>query len=212
VHDAAVAAWGVKGHYDSVRPISMIRYLGARGELPLVPGLVERVTARSSAPGARHAHLRRHAGETAIKAWRGNPPDPASQASGVGWLRAAEWVPYQLPTFVTPAFAGYVSGHSTFSRAAAEVLTAFTGSRYFPGGLYRWTVERGELDNEAGPTEDVTLEWASYFDAADDAGRSRIYGGIHVPPDDFQGRRLGSACGKGAWALAQRYFDGTARA
>ncbi|HEY0442723.1 MAG TPA: hypothetical protein VGC90_00720, partial [Candidatus Limnocylindrales bacterium] len=28
VHDAAIAAWGLKGHYDSVRPISMIRYMG----------------------------------------------------------------------------------------------------------------------------------------------------------------------------------------
>jgi hypothetical protein len=27
VHDAAIVAWGLKGHYDSVRPISMIRYL-----------------------------------------------------------------------------------------------------------------------------------------------------------------------------------------
>ena len=58
VHDAAVAAWGAKGHYDSARPISMIRYMGGHGQstdpagpsyhpdgLPLVPGLVEVVTA-----------------------------------------------------------------------------------------------------------------------------------------------------------------------
>jgi hypothetical protein len=32
--------------------------------------------------------------------------------------------------------------------------------------------------------------------------------GIHVSPDDFGGRRIGSQCGKDAWALAQRYFDG----
>ena len=29
VHDAAIAAWGLKGHYDGIRPISMIRYLAA---------------------------------------------------------------------------------------------------------------------------------------------------------------------------------------
>ncbi|HYY76036.1 MAG TPA: hypothetical protein VE644_06920, partial [Gaiellaceae bacterium] len=140
-HDAAVAAWGTKGHYDSVRPISMIRYLGGKGQssdrdapaydpagLPLVPGLVEVVTRGSAAPGERHAHLAAHVGEIAVRAWRGNPDDPASERSGVGWIRAVEWVPYQRPTFVTPAFAGYVSGHSTFSRAAAEVLAAFTGS------------------------------------------------------------------------------------
>ncbi len=211
VHDAAVAAWGTKRHYDSARPISMIRYLASRGELPLVPGLVEVVTPESSRPGARHAHLRAHLGDVAVRAWRGNPPVP-SEASGVGWIRAADWVPYQLPTFVSPAFAGYVSGHSTFSRAAAEVMTSFTGSPSFPGGLLEWTVKRGSLKNEAGPTRDVTLEWATYYDAADDAGISRLIGGIHIPEDDFGGRKLGSTCGQDAWELAQRYFRGSARA
>jgi hypothetical protein len=221
-HDAAVAAWGAKGYYDSVRPISMIRYMGGKGQssdpaapaydpegLPLVPGLMEVVTPASSAPRERHEHLARHVGEIAVRAWRGNPDDPASESSGVGWIRAVEWVPYQRPTFVTPAFAGYVSGHSSFSRAAAEVLTAFTGSRYFPGGLVEWTVAAGELVHEAGPSREVTLEWATYFDAADEAGISRLYGGIHVSPDDFEGRRLGATCGKAAWALARRYFDGS---
>jgi hypothetical protein len=211
VHDAAVAAWGVKGHYDSVRPISMIRYLGGRGELPLEPGLVERITAASSAPGERHEALSDHVGEIAVRAWLGNPDDPATQASGVGWILAVDWLPYQLPTFVTPAFAGYVSGHSTFSRAAAEVLAAFTASPYFPGGMLELTVRPGELRNEAGPSEALALQWATYYDAADDAGISRLYGGIHISADDFGGRRLGSACGKAAWKLALRHFDGSVR-
>ena len=211
VHDAAVAAWGTKRHYDSARPISMIRYLGSRGELPLVPGLVEVVTRASSLPGARHAHLRAHVGELVVRAWRGNPAS-SGEASGVGWIRAVDWVPYQLPTFVTPAFAGYVSGHSTFSRAAAEVLTAFTGSPSFPGGLLEWTVKRGTLRNELGPTRDVRLEWATFADAADDAGISRLLGGIHIAADDFAGRRLGSTCGREAWSLALRYFRGSVRA
>ena len=193
VHDAAVAAWGLKGHYDSVRPISMVRYLGERNLLPNVPGLVERRT-----------------GETYIHAWAGFPEDPATQASGVRWVRAIDWVPYQLPTFVTPAFAGYVSGHSTFSRSAAEVLTGFTGSSYFPGGLYEVPVPRGALKIEEGPSRDLTLQWATYYDAADAAGQSRLYMGIHVPPDDFAGRRVGSQCGKAAWERAQRHFEGAA--
>ncbi|MEX2203566.1 MAG: DUF6851 domain-containing protein, partial [Actinomycetota bacterium] len=132
VHDAAIAAWGVKGHYDSVRPISMIRYMGSRGQstdpdgpsfdpdgLPLVPGLIQLITERSSAPGGPHEELADHVGEIAIRAWKGNPLDPATTTSGAGWILATDWVPYQLATFVTPAFAGYVSGHSTFSRAAA---------------------------------------------------------------------------------------------
>ncbi len=223
VHDAAVAAWGLKGHYDSARPISMIRYLGGQGQssdprqpsydpdgLPLEPGLIEVVTRESSRPGARHAALRDHIGEVAVRAWGGFPEDPATQASGRRWIRAVEWVPYQLPTFVAPAFAGYVSGHSAFSRAAAEVLTAFTGSSYVPGGLYEVPVPRGSLRIEHGPSRDLTLQWATYFDAADTAGISRLFMGIHVPPDDFAGRRVGARCGKDAWALAQRHFAGTA--
>jgi hypothetical protein len=180
--------------------------------LPLVPGLVEVVTERSSAPGAEHAHLAGHDGEIAIRAWRGNPEDPATDTAGVGWILATEWVPFQLWTFVTPAFAGYVSGHSTFSRAAAEVLTAFTGTPYFPGGLFEATVPAESLQVELGPSRDVVLEWATYYDAADQAGVSRLYGGIHIAADDFGGRRIGSECGKGAWALARRYFDGSALA
>jgi hypothetical protein len=120
-------------------------------------------------------------------------------------------VPYQKPTFVSPAFAGYVSGHSTFSRAAAEVLTSITGDPFFPGGMSEWTVDAGALTVEKGPTEPVTLQWATYYDAADQAGVSRIYGGIHITADDFDGRRMGSECGRTAWNLATTYFDGTAR-
>ncbi len=224
LHDAAIAAWGLKGFYDSTRPISMIRYMGGLGQssdpsgpsydpegLPLEPGLIEVVTAESSAAGQRHEHLAAHVGEIAVLSWRGAPEDPKTQTSGVGWIRAVDWVPYQRPTFVTPSFAGYISGHSTFSRAAAEVLTAITGSAYFPEGLGEWTVDAGQLLHEEGPTTDVTLQWATYFDASDQAGISRLYGGIHIPQDDGEGRKVGAICGVGAWALAERYFDGSQR-
>ncbi len=223
VHDAAIAAWGLKGHYDSVRPISMIRYMGGRGQssdpslpsydkegLPLVPGLVELVSKDTTATGQRHAALAGHEGEIAIKAWSGNPTDPKTQTSPVDWILAVDWVPYQLPTFVTPSFPAYASGHSTFSRAAAEVLTAFTGSPNVPGGLDEWTTKPGTLKVEAGPTQDVTLQWATYYDAADMAGQSRLYGGIHIQADDFTGRKLGAECGKEAWARAQTFYSGGA--
>ena len=221
VHDAAVAAWGLKGHYDSIRPISMIRYMGGLGQssdptarsynkdgLPLVPGLIEVITKESSAPGQRHAALAKDIGKIAIRAWGGNPADPKTQASGARWILAGDWVPYQLPTFVTPAFQGYASGHSTFSRAAAEVLAAFTGSEYFPGGVSGYTIPAGSLKFEKGPASDIRLEWATYYDAADQAGQSRLFGGIHIQADDFNGRIIGSQCGKDAWALALRYFAG----
>jgi hypothetical protein len=223
VHDAAIAAWGLKGHYDSARPISMIRYLGGNGQssdpagpsyhpegLPLQPGLVEVISEASSAPGGRHAHLADHVGEIAVLSWRGFPDDPETEHSGVGWIRAVEWVPYQRSTFVSPAFAGYVSGHSTFSRAAAEVMAAFTGHPFFPGGLHERTVAAGEFLHEEGPAETITLQWATYADAADQAGISRLFMGIHVAADDLEGRRIGRQCGRDAWALATDYFAGTA--
>ena len=223
VHDAAIATWGVKGFYDSPRPISMIRYMGGKGQssdvsgpaydpegLPLEPNLIEVITAESSAPGQRHAELAAHVGEIAIRAWRGFPKDPKAETSGVGWIRAVDWVPYQRSSFVTPAFAGYPSGHSTFSRAAAEVMTAFTGSEFFPGGVSTWSVAPGGLIHEKGPATEITIEWATYFDAADQAGISRLFMGIHVPTDDLEGRKIGATCGKDAMALALKHFDGTA--
>ena len=103
----------------------------------------------------------------------------------------------------------YISSHSTFSRAAAEVLTRFTGSPYFPGGLGEFRAPQGTfLRNGIGPTQDVVLQWASYYDAADQAGISRLWGGIHIPADDFNGRRTGARVGVDAFDLAQRYFAG----
>jgi hypothetical protein len=88
-------------------------------------------------------------------------------------------------------------------------MTEFTGSRYFPAGILEWTVPEGELNTENGPTRDITLQWATYFDAADQAGVSRLYGGIHIPADDFEGRKIGAVCGKEAWTLALHYFQGS---
>lgn len=221
VHDAAIAAWGCKQDYDYVRPISSIRYMGDKGQsdsperpshdpegLPLIPDLIELVTEDSSLVGQKHEGL--VPGDIAILAWGGEPDDPQTQFTGAKWIRAVDWLPYQRDTFVTPAFAGYISGHSAFSRAAAEVLTRMTGSEYFPGGLGTFVASRNQfLHFEQGPSVDITLQWATYYDASDEAGLSRIYGGIHVPVDDGPARIVGSQCGIGAWELAEKYFDGS---
>jgi hypothetical protein len=218
-HDAAVAAWGTKGYYDYIRPISMIRWMGGNGQsndpegpvyhpdgLPLVPGLVEVITPESTAEGGRHASLAGHEGEIAVFAYAGSPDDPETEIGGVEWILAADWVPYQSPTFVTPSFAGYVSGHSTFSRASAEVLTGITGSEYFPGGLGEWAIPADSLEFEVGTDQDVILQWATYRDAADQAGISRLYGGIHVRADDFAGRIMGAEIGQAAWEHALTFY------
>jgi hypothetical protein len=52
--------------------------------------------------------------------------------------------------------------------------------------------------------------WATYYDASDQAGLSRLWGGIHIRHDDFDGRKIGSTVGKQAVELAQKYFEGSA--
>lgn len=219
LHDAAIAAWELKRTHVSARPITLIRTYGARGQssdpnlpnyhaegLPLVPGLIELITDESAAEGERHAHLRRYVGELALWSWRGEPGDRDNEIGGVDWIRAVEWIPYQRRTFVTPAFPGYVSGHSTFSRAAAEVLTQLTGSAYYPGGLGTYDIQPGWLFFEFGPSEPLQIQWATYYDAADQAGQSRLWGGIHVWQDDLDGRVVGADVGARAIERATALF------
>ncbi len=229
LHDSAIAAWRVKADYNSSRPITLVRGMAELGQsgdpdlpgyheqgLPLEPGLIEVITEESSAPGERHAHLADHVGEVALLAWRGHPDDPESDYAGVGWIRALEWMPYQAINFITPPFAGYVSAHSVFSRSAAEVLAEITGSEFFPGGLAEYPITPDgdqRLRFESGPSEPITLQWATYFDASDESGLSRVYGGIHPAFDDFPGRIMGHTIGTGALTAAMAYFapieDGT---
>ncbi len=223
VHDAAISAWELKRDTLGPRPITLIRWMAQNGQrtdpdlpsyspdgLPLVPGLVELITEESAAPGARHHHLKFHLGELAVWSWPGEPGDRDGEFTELRWMRALDWIPYQRRTFVTPAFPGYTSGHSTFSRAAAEALTAYTGSPWFPGGLHEFVArQNGYLVFEQGPSVEVRLQWASYYDAADQAGQSRLWGGIHVWPDDWVGRINGSRAGIATSARAKDHWQGT---
>ncbi len=218
MHDAAITAWGIKGYYDYVRPVSAIRYMCEKGQcsnpdaanyhpagMPLIPGLVEQVLPGDPLAGENDEHLHK----TKLYTWKG--PDyienPHSDYAGVGWILGEEWWPYQRPTFVTPPFAGYISGHSTFSRTAAEVLTLMTGSPFFPGGMSNFHAPKDEfLEFEIGPTEDVYLQWATYMDASDQCSLSRIWGGIHPPADDIPGRLIGMELGPKVFQKANTIF------
>jgi Dockerin type I domain len=222
LHDAAVTTWGIKGYYDTSRPISVIRYMCDKGQcsdpkgpsfhiegIPLEPGLIEVITRESSARGERHEHLAAYLDEIAIYAWQGNPVDPDTQIGDVGWIRAKKWVPYQLSTFVTPPFGGYTSGHSCFSRSGAEVMTRITGTEFLPDGYYEYVFKQGQyLSFEYGPSQDMSIPFASYYDAADQAAISRIYGGIHPSFDDFPSRINGSKIGPAAYTRATKYWYG----
>ncbi|WP_420401724.1 T9SS type A sorting domain-containing protein [Flagellimonas sp.] len=222
MHDSAVNTWGVKGYYDYIRPISAIRHMAGNGQssnaalpsydpfgIPLIPGLIELVEVGDPLAGDNNENV----GRIKIFAWKGPDfiTDPTTDVAGVDWILGTQWWPYQRATFVTPPFAGYVSGHSTFSRAAAEVLTMFTGDAFFPGGMGVFDAEQGNfLVFENGPSENLTLQWATYRDASDQTSLSRIWGGIHPPIDDIRGRIIGDKIGKDAFALAKKYFEGAA--
>jgi type IX secretion system substrate protein/uncharacterized protein DUF6851 len=221
MHDSAVSIWGIKGYYDYLRPISAIRYMAGKGQssnatlpsydphgIPLIPGLIELVETGDPLAGVGDENV----GRIKIYAWKG--PDyianPDIDIAGVDWILGTHWWPYQRGTFVTPPFAGYLSGHSAFSRAAAEVLTKITGDAFFPGGMGTFDVLQNDfLVFEEGPSESFVLQWATYRDASDQTSLSRIWGGIHPPIDDIKSRIIGEEIGLEAFNLSLEYFNGT---
>ena len=215
--DAAITCWGIKGAYDYTRPIFAIRWMADRGQssdpmlphyhpagLPLIPGYIELVMPGDPLAGTNNENLYK----IKIYSWLGPPTDPVNTVSGVGWLLAENWWTFQKATFVTPPFPGYTSGHSTYSRTSAEVLTRITGDPYFPGGMYEYTAQAGQfLAAEDGPSVDVTLQWAKYIDASDQCSLSRIYGGLHPPQDDINGRLTGMIVGPEAFDKADQTIN-----
>jgi hypothetical protein len=172
--DASITAWDAKRQWNSVRPITAVRWL-KRGQL--------------------------------IQAWGG-------PYQGTRTIRGEDWLPYQRANFITPSFPEYLSGHSTFSAVAAMVLKAAIGSDTFgmsvtiPAGSS--TVEP-RTDTQAGvPAAPVTLSWKSFTAAADQAGISREYGGIHFNDGDFEARQAGEDVGLLVWSKAKSYFNGKA--
>ena len=215
MHDAAVSTWSAKGWYDTARPYSAIRSMATLGQrtdptqpryngggLPLIEDYIE---LQEQSNG--HFYLK-------MKAWNNYCDNDwvscnASEAWGVDWIYAKSWRPYQRSTFVTPPFAGYLSGHSTFSRAAAEVLTQLTGDAFFPGGMGEFEAPADDfLVFEPGPSQPITLQWATYRDAADESGLSRIWGGIHPFFDDYKARENGRIIGLQVAQKAKTYFVG----
>ncbi|NNE14780.1 MAG: hypothetical protein HKN51_07370 [Saprospiraceae bacterium] len=220
MHDCAIAAWGIKGYYDYLRPISAIRSMAGRGQctdenlpnyhvggMPLVEGYIELVEEGDPLVGPNLENLNK----IKLYAWKGPEfiEDPEVDVAGVDWILADDWWPYQRPSFVTPPFAGYVSGHSTYSRAAADLLAHMTGSEFFPGGMAEFSAERNEfLVFEDGPSEDIILQWATFRDASDQTSLSRIWGGIHPPADDIPGRLIGIEIAKDVISKAESFlFD-----
>jgi hypothetical protein len=172
--DASICAWDGKATWDSIRPISAVRWL-YRGKI--------------------------------IQAWGGPYKGPS-------YIRGEDWIPYRPPNDPAPPFAEYASGHSTFSMAAAEVLTGFTGRGNFelqvtiPAGSSK--VEPKTATQPGVPAQPITLSWTNFQYAANQAGLSRQYGGVHFEHGDKDARAAGAKVGDNAWAKAVTYFNGTA--
>lgn len=177
--DSSIATWEAKRFYDYARPVRAIRDLG---ELGLI--------------GEFDASL----GGYAIDAW--------SPGSGTQRILATDFLTYQTPgSDPSPPFAEYVSGHSTFSAAGATILELFSGSDKFGGSV---SFGAGESRFEPGvtPTSDLTLAWNRFSFAADEAGLSRIYGGIHFDDGDINGRSLGQDVAASVFAQALFFING----
>ena len=175
VFDAGIAAWDAKTFYDYARPVRTVRELGKLGLI-----------------GEFNPKL----GGFAIDAWAG-------PGQGTQTILASDFLTYQTPgSDPSPPFAEYVSGHSTYSAAAAEILKRFSGSDDFGAAV---SFAAGESRFEPGETPEapVVLDWATFSEAADEAGISRLYGGIHFNDGDINGRQLGREVGESVWSATQ---------
>src|SRR4030095_16421772 len=184
--DAGIVAWHIKRMYNGVRPITAVRF-AKRGQT--------------------------------FSAW-GGPGRPVEQVPG------EKWSPYNPGTNLTPPFPGYFSGHSVFSRSSATVLSLFTGSDYFGFstvlgpcfGKVELLIGSPECNSALPQTwggargEPVTFSYATFDDAANEAGLSRLYGGIHFVDDNTTAQYVGYLIGVQAWSKALTFFDGTASA
>lgn len=121
----------------------------------------------------------------AYEFWR---PITAIRAADTDGNPATVADPNWTPLLITPPFPEYVSGHSTFSAAAATVLARFHGSDDY--------VFSTTSDGAFG----LTRTYHSFSEAAEEAGMSRIYGGIHF----MSGNREGQSAGRkvGEWVMA----------
>jgi hypothetical protein len=142
--------WGLKAKFCQARPIQEIRCCLARKE---------------------------------VKNWKGEP------------IIADNWIPYQESNFITPPFADFPSGHSHFSKAFALTMNKWFGSQVKYTPEKRFDLISPVLDPESEdlqvkpgasviepdlvPEKSIDLKWHTWNEIAEQAGMSRLYGGIH---------------------------------
>jgi hypothetical protein len=129
----------------------------------------------------------------------------AGAGKGIQEIAGEAWRPFQVPSFPTPPFSEFTSGHSGFSMAAAIVLKQFTGSDRF--GFF-YTQDTPLKADPQEPVTDVVLSWPTFTAAARQAGESRLFGGIHFYEGNVVGLDLGEKVGLLAFAKAQDLWSG----
>ncbi|WP_338844555.1 DUF6851 domain-containing protein [Massilia sp. W12] len=129
-------------------------------------------------------------------------------AAGLQSIQGEAWRPFQKSSFPTPPFAEHTSGHSAFSAASAEILKNFSGSDQFGMSV---TIAAKTLQADPKlPLAPVTLSWPTFSAAAEEAGLSRLLGGIHFSAGNTAGLALGRQVGQAVWARAKAYWEGRA--
>ncbi len=113
--------------------------------------------------------------------WR---PIQAIRSAPITGNPATDGDPNWTPLIDTPPFPSYTSGHSSFSGAGAAVLAQFFGS------------DTVAFTSTSDGLPGVTRSFRSFWQAAEEAGKSRIYGGIHWEFDNADGLATGRALGE----------------
>jgi hypothetical protein len=116
-------------------------------------------------------------------------------------INGIDWEPYQRPTGdYSPPFPEFPSGHSTFSAAAGTVLEQFVGPAF--GAQVSGT----PVFEPPGADGVVTLQWDTWQQAYEEAGLSRLYGGIHFDDGNTQGQLLGTLIGNATLQQASQLW------
>jgi PAP2 superfamily len=129
-----------------------------------------------------------------------------SKTTGIASMSGETWSPWQPTDFITPPFAEFTSGHSTFSTASAEIFKRFFGSDTF-GASAAFTSGQSSTETNV-PKREITLRWSTFTAAADEAGLSRLYGGIHFERANSVGKTMGRQVGAAVWDKTQRLLAG----
>ena len=124
------------------------------------------------------------------------------------------WFPYQLHRNFTPPFPDIPSGHSAFSYAASTVLKEVFDSNHFG---YQSTSFNSRFDTTDGFDGDASngneftdLSWTYLSLAAEEAGMSRLYGGIHMQEGNWIGHKFGIQVAHAALAKVNALMEGDA--